>query len=176
MYLKCSILTLNIFINLIVLKVIFLTNFTCLRKLLVSLHGSYLCSMLDNVIIFQSFGTILKIGISYVSFFTRLLCIFAILNVIVLNFAKKTSFCNICRDVLILRQNFIILLPESTMFCLLFAFWLLGFSITGFVIEIDFTLILELIFITFIINFILKLYINVFIQNLANFFRNVFYS
>ena len=59
----------------------------------------------------------------------------------------------------------------------MFVFWLLGFSITGFVIKIVFTLILELIVITFIIYFILKLYIfvNVFIQNLANIFRNVLY-
>ena len=59
----------------------------------------------------------------------------------------------------------------------MFVFWLLGFSITGFVIEIVFTLILELIFITFIIYFICKLYIfiNVFIQNLGSIFRNVLY-
>ena len=63
-----------------------------------------------------------------------------------------------------------ILLPKPTMVCLLFVFWLLGFSTTGFVIKIVFTIILELTFITFIIYFILKLYIfiNVFIQNLAN--------
>ena len=54
----------------------------------------------------------------------------------------------------------------------MFAFWLLEFSITGFVIRIVFTLILELIFITY---FILKLYIfiNVFIHSLANIFRDV---
>ena len=59
----------------------------------------------------------------------------------------------------------------------MFVFWLLGFSITGFVIKIVFTLILEVIVITFIIYFILKLYIfvNVFIQDLANIFRNVLY-
>ena len=63
------------------------------------------------------------------------------------------------------------------MVCLLFVFWQLGFSITGFVIKIFFTLTLELTFIAFIIYFILKLYIfiNVFIQNLAKFFRNVLY-
>ena len=40
-----------------------------------------------------------------------------------------------------------------------------------------FTLILELVFITFIIDFIFKLYIfiNVFIQNIANIFRNDLY-
>ena len=105
------------------------------------------------------------------------LCISAIFNIIVLNFAKKTSFSNICRNVLILRQNLRILLPKPTMVCLLFVFWLLGFSITGFVIKIVFTLILELTFIAFIIYFILKLciFINVFIQNLAKFFRNVLY-
>ena len=105
------------------------------------------------------------------------LCISAIFSIIVLNFAKKTSFSNICRNVLILRQNLRILLPKPTLVCLLFVFWLSGFSITGFVIKIVFTLILELTFIAFIIYFILKLYIfiNVFIQNLAKFFRNVLY-
>ena len=133
--------------------------------------------MLDTVIIFQSFKTILKISTSDVSFFTRLLCISAIFNIIVLYFTKKTSFSNICRNVLILRQNLTILLPKPTIVCLLFVFWLLGFSTTGFVIKIVFTLILELTFIAFIIYFILKLciFINVFIQNLAKFFRNVLY-
>ena len=133
--------------------------------------------MLDTVIISQSFRIILKISTSDVSFFTRLLCISAIFNIIVLYFTKKTSFSNICRNVLILRQNLRILLPKPTLVCLLFVFWLLGFSITGFVIKIVFTLILELTFIAFIIYFFLKLciFINVFIQNLAKFFRNVLY-
>ena len=73
-----------------------------------------------------------------------------------------------------------ILLPKPTMVWLLFVFWLLRFSMTGFVIIIVFTLILELIFITFIIYFILKLYIfvNVFIQNLANlgFYRYLYFT
>ena len=62
-------------------------------------------------------------------------------------------------------------------FSLLFVSWLLGFSIASFVIKIDFTLILELIFITFITYFYLKLFIfiNVFISNLAIFFTNVLY-
>ena len=94
-YFNLSIVTLNIFINLILLKVIFLTNFTSLRKrliLFISLHSSYLRSMLDTVIIFQSFRTILKITTSDVSFFTRLLYISAIFNIIVQNFAKNTFF------------------------------------------------------------------------------------
>ena len=127
--------------------------------------------MLDTVIIFQSFRTVLKINTSNVSFFTKLLCIFAIFNIIILNFATRTSFSNICTNVLILRQNLRLLLPKPTMVCLLFVFWPIGLSTTGFVIKIVFTLILGLIFITFIIYFILKLYIfiNVFIQNLAIF-------
>ena len=62
------------------------------------------------------------------------------------------------------------------MVCLLFGFWLLWFIITGLVIKIVFTLILELFF-TFTIHFILNLYIfiTVFIKNLAIFFRNVLY-
>ena len=127
--------------------------------------------MLDTVIIFQSFRTVLKINTSDVRFFTKLLCIFAIFNIIILNFATRTSFSNICTNVLILRQNLRLLLPKPTMVCLLFVFWPIGLSTTGFVIKIVFTLILGLIFITFIIYFILKLYIfiNVFIQNLAIF-------
>ena len=59
----------------------------------------------------------------------------------------------------------------------MFVFWLLGFSITRFLIKIVFTLILELTFITFVFYFILKWYIfiNVFIKNLANIVRNVLY-
>ena len=169
----------NIFINLIPFKVIFLTNYICLRKhliLFISLNGSYLRSMLDTVIIFQSFRTILKISTSDVSFFARFLCIFAIFNIIILNFGKRTSFSNIYTNILILRQNLRLLLLKPTM-VYLFVFWLLGISITGFVIKIVFTLILGLIFITFIIYFVLKLYIfiNVFIQKLAIFFRNFLY-
>ena len=158
---------------------IFLTNYTCLRKhliLFISLSGSYLCCMLDTVIVFQSFRTILKISTPDISFFTRLLCIFAIFNMIILNFAKRTSFSNICTNILILRQNLRLLLLKPTMVCL-FVFWLLGISITGFVIKIVFTQILGSTFITFIIYFILKLYIfiNVFTQKLAIFFRNFLY-
>ena len=123
-YFEISIVTSNIFINLMLFKVIFLTNYTCLRKhliLFISLNGSYLCSMLDTVIIFQSFRTILKISTSDVSFFTRLLCIFAIFNMIILNFAKRTSFSNICTNILIQRQNLRLLLLKPTMVCL-FAF------------------------------------------------------
>ena len=116
---KLSIVTLHVFINLILLKVIFLISCTCFRKcliLFISLHGSYLRSMLDILIVFQSFRTILKISTSNVSFFTRLLCIFAIFNIIILNFAKKkTSFYHNCRNVLILRQNLRTFLPKLVM-------------------------------------------------------------
>ena len=56
MYFEISIVTSNIFINLILFKVIFLTSYTYLRKhliLFISLNGSYLRCMLDTVIIFQ---------------------------------------------------------------------------------------------------------------------------
>ena len=171
-YVKLSVVILNIFIDLILFKVILLYNFTCLKtrlNLFISLNGSYLHSMLDTVIIFQSFGIILN-----VSFFPRLLRIFAIFNITVLNFAKRTSFSNICTDVLILRQNlttktcnglplvyFLATKPQHYWFCH----------------EHSFILILGLIFITFIICFILRLciFINVFIQKLTNFSRNVLY-
>ena len=93
-----------------------------------------------------------------------------------LNFAKRL-FSNVCRSALILRQNLRILLPKSTMVCHLFVFWLLVFSVTGFVIKILFTPILKLAFIIFIIYFIFKLciFINMFIQKYAMFFRNVLY-
>ena len=112
--------------------------------------------MLDTVLSFPFFRTILKNSTSSVSFFTRFLCIFAIFNIIVLNFAKRTSF------------------PKPAMVCLMFLFWLLvllGLSITGFVINIVFTLILGLIFITF--TFKLYIFIIVIIQNFTIFFRNV---
>ena len=71
------------------------TSFTCLRKrlfLFISLNGSFLGSLLDTVIILQSFRTILKINMPDVSFFTRFLSIFAIFNIIVLNFEKELLF------------------------------------------------------------------------------------
>ena len=120
-YFGISIVTSNIFINLILFKVIFLTNYTCIRKhliLFISLNGSYLRCMLHTVIIFQSLRTILKITTSDASFFTRLLCIFAIFNTIILNFAKRTSFSNICTSILILRQNLRLLLLKPTTVCL----------------------------------------------------------
>ena len=66
------------------------------------------------------------------------------------------------------------------MVSVMFVFWLLGLSTIDFSIKIVFTLILELICITFIVCFIFKLslnciFINVFIQNLAKCFRNVLY-
>ena len=93
------------------------------------------------------------------------------------NFAKNDFFSNICTNILILRQNLRNLLPKLTVVCLLFVFWLLGLSTTDFVIKIVFTLILELLFLTFIIYFILKLhiFINPFIQNLGIPFRNICY-
>ena len=93
------------------------------------------------------------------------------------NFAKNDFFSKICTNVLILRQNLRNLLRKLTVVCLLFVFWLLGLSTTDFVIKIVFTLILELLFITFIIYFILKLhiFINAFIQNLGILFRNICY-
>ena len=63
------------------------------------------------------------------------------------------------------------------MVCLVFVFWLLGLSITGFVIKTGFTLILRQIFITFITYYILKLFIfmYVFIQSLAIFLKNILF-
>ena len=175
MYFKISIVTLNILFTLILLKVIFLTNDTCLKKhliLFISLNGSYLRSMLDTAIVFQYVRTILKISTSDVSFFTRFLCTFALFNIIILNFAKRTSFSNICTNFLILRQNLTLLLSKPSMVCLLFVFWILRLSITGFIIKIVFTLILGLIFITFIIDFILKLYIFINLYSkICNFFK-----
>ena len=129
--------------------------------------------MLFTVIIFQSFRAILKISTPDVSFFARLLCISAIIHITVL-ILQKRLFSNVCRSALILRQNLRILLPKSTMVCHLFVFWLLVFSVTGFVIKILFTPILKLAFIIFIIYFIV-FYYRIFIQKYAMFFRNVLY-
>ena len=50
--------------------------------------------MLHAIIIFQSFWK-KRISIFDTSFFTKLLCIFAIFNIIILNFGKKDLFSNI---------------------------------------------------------------------------------
>ena len=94
-YFEFIIVTLNIFINLMLFKVIFLTNYTYLRKrliLFISLNSSYLPPFLYTIIIFQSFRTILKTSTSDVSFFTRLLHIFAIFNIIILILQKGLLF------------------------------------------------------------------------------------
>ena len=75
--------------------------------------------MLDTLTIFQSLRTILRISKFDISFFTKLLCIFAIFTIIILNFGKKTFFLTSVENVSILKQNLKILLPKPTMVCLL---------------------------------------------------------
>ena len=91
---------------------------------------------------------------------------------------KKASFSSICRNVLILGQKPTICFTKTYNGLPLACFLASRVQIIGFVIKIVFTLTLELTCITFIIYFILKLFIfiNVFTQNLAKFFSNVLYT
>ena len=84
----------NIFINLILVITTLVPKLTCLRKvfiLYISRSTTFLRYNLNRYIVLQSFRTILLLNTSEASFFTKSLCIFAILSIIALNF-PKTSF------------------------------------------------------------------------------------
>ena len=105
-YYKYSIFKMNTFINLFLVIIILLTKLTCIRKffiLYISRSSTFLHSNLNAYIVFQSFRTILLLNKSEVSFFTKGLCIFAILNIIALNFPKsnlhRSLFQNILKEI-----------------------------------------------------------------------------
>ena len=89
-YYKFSIITMNIFTNLLLAIVILLSKLTCLREFLmfVSRNSTFLHSSLNTYITFQSCRTMLLLATSEVSFFTNSICVFAILTIIVLNCPK----------------------------------------------------------------------------------------
>ena len=94
-YYKYSIFKMNIFMNLFLVIMILLTRLTCFRKfyvLYISRRSSFFLSNLNTSIVFQSFRTILLLNIWEVSFFTKGLCVFAILGMIALNFPKSKFY------------------------------------------------------------------------------------
>ena len=85
-YYKFSIITMNIFTNLFLVIVIPLSKLTCLREifiLYISWNSKFLRSSLNAYITFQSFRTMLLLKTSC---FTNIICVFAMLSIIVLNF------------------------------------------------------------------------------------------
>ena len=135
MYFKLSIVTLNIFINLMLLKLIFFTNFTYLiKRILFYLSKCFtftLCVTCSyNFNLAEKFQ---KLAHPILVFSQGLCIIFAIFCINVLKFGKRTSLLNIGTNALILKQNYRTLLPKPS--SLLFAFWLLEVNITGFVVK-----------------------------------------
>ena len=77
-YYKFSIITMNIFTNLLLAIVILLSKLTCLRefrKMFVSQNSTFLCFSLNTYITFQSCRTMLLLATSEVSFFTDSICV-----------------------------------------------------------------------------------------------------
>ena len=90
-YYKFSIITMNIFTNLLLAIVILLSKLTCLREffiMFISGSSTFLRFSLNTYITFQSCRTMLLLATSEVSFFTNSICVFAILTIIVLNCPK----------------------------------------------------------------------------------------
>ena len=145
-------------------------NFVCFSKFMLEVRYNYHFSIFQDNFGNQHIRSL---------FFHKVLLYFVNIQRHWPNFAKRSSFSNICANVLTLRQSLRILLLQLTVGSLLFVFWLLVLSTICFVIKVVFTLILALIFITFIysIHSVLKFYIfiNAFIQNLGKIFKNVLY-
>ena len=97
-YYKFSIITLNIFTNLILSAVMRLSKLTCFREffiMFISQNSMFLCSSLNAYITFQLCQTMLLLKSSDVSFFTNSVCIFAMLSIIALNVSTsniKTNY------------------------------------------------------------------------------------
>ena len=101
-YYKYSIFKMNIFISLFLVLLILLTKVTCFRIfsiLYISRSSTFLRSNLNTYIVFQSSRTILLLNTSEVSFFTKDLCIFAILSIIVINFLKSKVQRNLFQNI-----------------------------------------------------------------------------
>ena len=94
----------NIFTNLLLALVILLSMLTCLREffiLYISRNSTFLRSSLNTYITFQSFWTMLLFETSEVSFFfANSICVFAILNIIVLNFSTSNIQTNCYKNIL----------------------------------------------------------------------------
>ena len=92
MYYKFSAVNMNIFINSFLVIVLMLIKLNCLRKFFV-LHilrnGTFLHLIVKTYIIFQLSTTILLLYTSEISVFIDSLCIFAMLDIIILNFSTS---------------------------------------------------------------------------------------
>ena len=97
-YYKFSIITMNIFTNLLLAIVILLSKLTRLREffiMFISRNSTFLRFSLNTYITFQSCRTMLLLKISEVSFFTNSICVFAILTIFVLNFSTSNVQTNL---------------------------------------------------------------------------------
>ena len=160
-YYKYGIFKTNTFNNLFLVIIILLTKLTCIRKfflLYISCSNTFLHSNLNTYIVFQSFRTILLLNKSEVSFFTKDLCIFAILSLIALNFPKSNVHRNLFQNILKNIGN--VLHIFIFIFFVLVIWQVNAFCITLF-FTVIITMILALVFIVFtamFLNMFIKLF------------------
>ena len=99
---KFSIITMNIFTNLLLAIVMLLSKLTRLREffiMFISRNSTFLRFSLNIYITFQSCQTMLLLKISEVSFFTSSICVFAILNIFVRNFSTSNVETNCFKSI-----------------------------------------------------------------------------
>ena len=99
---KFSIITMNIFTNLLLAIVILLSRLTRLSEffiMFISRNSSFLCFSLNTYITFQSCRTMLLLKISEVSSFTNSICVFTILTIFVLRFSTSNVQTNCFKSI-----------------------------------------------------------------------------
>ena len=121
-YYKFSIITMNIFTNLLLAIVILLSKLTCLREyfIFISRNSTVLRFSLNTYITFQLCRTMLLLKTSEVSFFTSRICVFAILTITVLNFSSSNVQTNCFKSIL---QNFGKILNSFALILLVLVIW-----------------------------------------------------
>ena len=142
----------NIFINFFLVIIILLTKLACFRKictLYIWWSGAFLCSNSNTCIVFQPFRIILLLNTSEVSFFTKALCIFAILSTIALNFPRSTD---------IFFSKYLWKIGNALLIFIFIFFLLVTWQFNTFCITVLFTVIvtivLALVFIVFTVLFL----------------------
>ena len=152
-YYKFSIITMNIFTNLLLAIVILLSKLTCLREFLimfVSRNSTFLRFSLNTYITFQSCRKMSLIATSEVSFFTNSICVFPILTIIVLNVSTSNVQTKCFRSI---SQKFGKVLNSFALIFLILVIWQFNsFCIPAF-LSVIFTVAVTLVFILFSTNF-----------------------
>ena len=148
-YHKFSIITMNIFTNLVFAIVILLSKFPCLWEffiLYISQNRTFLCSSLYAYITFQSFQTMLLLK-TEISFFTYSIGVFAMLSIVVLNFSTSNVQTNCFKIIL---QKFGKILHSFAFNFLMLVIWQFNTFCIPVFLSVTFAMVVTLIFILFI--------------------------